>query len=167
MTRPSARARSLWTAAAPFVLFGRTKHRLFRRLFSAHFRTRSPKVRNRPHPLIQFLNFAVVAFIWALALLVPLFQAWKNLPQIRSEQAADAAVTRFTALTAQGLPKQPAVVMSDDRLRLLLLQNSFADDPGATKHLFIDTALLRQEPSYIFTLQKKFPGFNYPQTRLK
>ena len=95
--------------------------------------------------------------------MVPVFQAWKNLPQLRAEQSADAALERLSALTAQGLPKQPTVVLSDDRLRLLLLQRNFAQDSTATKHLFIDTSLLDQDPSYIFDLQKKFPGFNYPQ----
>ena len=148
---------------APLYYLGALSIGYFAGYFLLIFGTRPPKERHRPHPLIQFVNFVVVLFIWVLALFVPLFQVWKNFPQLRAEQAGDAALNRFTSLTAQGLPKQPAVVLSDDLLRLLLLQSSFADNPGAAKHLFIDTALLGRDPSYIFDVQKRFPGFNYPQ----
>jgi tetratricopeptide (TPR) repeat protein len=125
------------------------------------FGVRPPKARNRPHPLVQFLNHVIVGCVFALAVTVPLFQVWKNLPQIRGSQAADAAFARLTSLAGGSLPKQPAVVLSDDPLRLLFLQHYFGHGPGSIKHLFLDTsALKRQGQSYIRSIDKENPDFS-------
>ena len=124
------------------------------------FGTRPPQERHRPHQLVQFINYVIVACIWFLAMTVPVFQVWLNLPQIRADEAANAAFARLGSTTIGSLPAQGAVVLSDDRLRLSLLEVISGGGAENKKHLFLNTGLLAHDPFYIRALEKEYPGFN-------
>jgi tetratricopeptide (TPR) repeat protein len=126
------------------------------------FGTQPPKSRNRPHPVLQFINYAVVAGVWVLAVTVPTFLTWKNLTQLHNSHAADAAFARLTSLTARSLPSQPAVVLSDDRTSLLLLRNNLSHRGKSDNYLFLDTSLLGVDPAYIDRVTKNRPDFIDP-----
>lgn len=147
----------------PLYYLGALSIGYFAGYFLLIFGVRSSKLKHDPHPFIQAINYAIVAAVWVLAVSVPVIQVWKNLGQLHNNQAADAAFARMTSLAAQSLPAQPAVVLSDDRLRLLLLKNNLNHTGRASNYLLLDTALLDKDMTYLPQVAKAHADFLDPR----
>ena len=142
----------------PFYYLGALSIGYFAGYFLLIFGTRPPKERHRPHPIVRAINFVIVVCIWFLAITVPVFQIWINLPQIRADEAASATFAKLSSVTLGSLPPEGAIVLSDDRLRLMFLEVLSGSGPGK-KHLFINTDFLAQDPFYIRALEKEYPAY--------
>ena len=113
-----------------------------------------PDLRRPLPPHIRLINNAVTGVIWLLLLLVPWVLVYRNLPQIRMTNGP--MLKQYTALLAQSLPPQRAVLLSDDPRRLLLLHAYAAQTGTGKEYLFLDTASLLW-PEYHRFLKKKHP----------
>ena len=63
------------------------------------------------------MNKVVTGAIWLLLLVAPLALICRNLPQIRTTNGP--MLKRYSALMAQAIPSQHAVLLSDDPRRSL------------------------------------------------
>jgi len=118
------------------------------------FRLRSGS-RRRLATSIPLVNKLVTGAMWLLLLVTPVALICRNLPQIRATNGP--MLKQYSALVAQALPSQNAVVLSDDPRRSLLWQ-AYAAQSGKDKDtLILDTAALSW-PDYHRFLKKKHPN---------
>jgi tetratricopeptide (TPR) repeat protein len=115
--------------------------------------------RSRPSPL-QFLNVPVLAAVWLLAILAAAGMACKNAPQIRD--ANGGTLRRYAALAEESLPGAGGIVLSDDPVRLFLVEAALARDGRAKDFVPLDTRSL-EFPAYHKFLHEKFPR-RWPDT---
>jgi tetratricopeptide (TPR) repeat protein len=118
------------------------------------FRQRSGGRRRVPEQ-IRLLNKVATGAIWLLLLVTPLVLICRNLPQMRATNGP--MLKRFSALMAQAIPSQHAVLLSDDPRRSLLLQAYTAQSGKGKDNLVLDTGSLTW-PDYHRFLKKKHPG---------
>lgn len=104
------------------------------------------------------LDMAVTGLVLSLVVLVPAALLLLNLPRIRI--ANGPLVRDYASRLAQNLPKEGAVIMSDDARRLVLLQAWFAGKPEAKSLMFLHTGSL-PIPEYHVFLRKNY-GFRWP-----
>jgi tetratricopeptide (TPR) repeat protein len=119
-------------------------------LFSPKRSSRSVRQQGRS-PIGTVAMFAVIS----LVVIVPAGLLALNLPKIRI--ANSPLVKQYASLLAQNLPQKPAVILSDDARKLILLQEWFAGKPEEKTLLFVDTSSL-QAPEYHTYLKKRYPG---------
>jgi len=93
--------------------------------------------------------------IWALLVLVPVALFYKNFPTIRADSQPIAA--QYGSLTAKCLPHQGAVVLSDDPIRLFLLQASLAGYSHAENYVLLSTQAL-PFGDYHHYLRRRYPA---------
>jgi tetratricopeptide (TPR) repeat protein len=118
------------------------------------FRQRSGSRRRLPTSM-PLVNRVVTGAIWLLLIVTPLGLICRNLPQIRATNGP--MLKRYSALVAQALPSQHAVVLSDDPRRSLLLQAYTAQSGKDKETLILDTGALSW-PEYHRFVKKKHPG---------
>jgi tetratricopeptide (TPR) repeat protein len=107
----------------------------------------------RPEPAyLQPINAVVTALIWVLLVLAPATLLYRNLSQIRITNGP--MLKRFASSLSQSLPAKATVVLSDDPVRLALVE-SLAVQSGRD-YLFLDAGSLRW-PEYHRFLKKKYP----------
>lgn len=138
----------------PFLTFyylGALSAGYFAGYFLLVFRASQTRARSSL-PTIQ-INKAATTLVFALLIFVPLGLALKNLPQIRATNGP--AIKDFGASVAEGLPKSGAV-LSDDPLRLALIQSWLARTGRDKDYLLLDTRALPW-PAYHRFLHKKYP----------
>jgi tetratricopeptide (TPR) repeat protein len=117
------------------------------------FRQRSSRSR-RLSADVRLMNKVIPGAIWLLLFAAPLALICRNLPQIRTTNGP--MLKRYSALVAQALPSQHAVVLSDDPRRSLLLQAYTAQSGKDEDTLILDTGALSW-PDYHRFLKKKHP----------
>ena len=81
--------------------------------------------------------------VWALCVLVPVALFYKNFQTIRASRQPIAA--QYGSLTAQSLPPQGAVVLSDDPIRLFLVRAALAGQIDADHYVLLSTQALPYE----------------------
>jgi tetratricopeptide (TPR) repeat protein len=84
--------------------------------------------------------FVLRGLVWVALVGVPAGLVWQNLPKVRVNSSD--ALNRLGELTAQALPPQGAVVLSDDLPRLYAVQATLAQQGTADKYLFVQTKAL-------------------------
>ena len=94
------------------------------------------QVWERRHPLQKIFNLTLVALAWLLAFGAPGWLGWQNFPRIQAGNSG--ALAQFAAETLTDLPAR-AIVLSDDPVRLYLLQAICARRGLAEKDILIDT----------------------------
>lgn len=110
---------------------------------------------HRPQPAyLVLLSRAVVSAVYVLLVAVPLLLVYRNLPAIRTTNGP--MLRQFAALTAEHLPAQGAVLLSDEPVRLALLESALTQAGMGQKFLFIDTSGLRT-PEYHRFLKSRYP----------
>jgi tetratricopeptide (TPR) repeat protein len=115
------------------------------------------KSRARASSFKQLINSTVTGTVWLLLFAVPFLLIYKNLPSILANRTAEFA--RYSALLTESLPAQGGIVMSDDTLRLYLLE-AYLDKIGKEKDfLLIDSGTLGTDPEYYKYLDRKHPQF--------
>ncbi len=113
------------------------------------------KARGQYRDLIWRFDCMVVTAVWALAIVTVAALVYRNWPINRA--AKGHLLRDYARLLTQKLPAKPAVLLSDDTRRLWLAQAALAEQPGAPKHIAVDTRLLKV-PSYHRTLHRQSDG---------
>ena len=108
----------------------------------------------RPRPAQKLVNFALVSLIWVLAAAGPALLAGQNLPRMRAAQSG--ALDQFASQTLARLPDGPAIVLSDDPLRLYLLEAACVRHGARGKDILIDTDSFSHR-DYIYYLAARHP----------
>lgn len=113
--------------------------------------------KNHPANSAAVIGVAVKAGVWLLLLLVPVGLLYKNLPQIQA--ARDRTLRDFATLLVENLPRQPAVVLSDDPRFSLLAEAALRQDGRAPRHIILNTYALSYVPYHRFLESKFAPGW--------
>jgi tetratricopeptide (TPR) repeat protein len=108
----------------------------------------------------EFLNLPIVAAVWLLSILAMAGLIYKSAPQIRA--ANDDTFQKYTALLEKNLPRKGCILLSDEPLRLTLLQAALAREGRAKNFVPLETASLKY-PFYHKFLHDKFPQI-WPDT---
>jgi tetratricopeptide (TPR) repeat protein len=87
-----------------------------------------------------FVNSVMRFAVWALLFAVPALLIYRNLPNIRLHNGH--LYQDFAQLIRPGLPEGPAVILSDDPRRMLVVQAAAARWGRSKDWIFIDTASL-------------------------
>ena len=105
------------------------------------------------------LNYAVTFFVCAGALFVAGKLVVQNYPRIRESTAR--TLHDYASTLLKSLPEKPAVVLSDDPIRLYAVA-SMADRSASGKYLFVESSTLAN-PKYLFYLRARH-GNQWPKT---
>ncbi|HUB87612.1 MAG TPA: tetratricopeptide repeat protein [Verrucomicrobiae bacterium] len=115
---------------------------------------------SRPRPSqFEFLNRPILAVVWVLAVLAMVGLIYKNAPQIRDVNGD--TLQRYAALTEKNLPATGGFLLSDDPIRLFLIQAALTQDGRAKDFVPLDTGSLAY-PAYHQFLHTKYPQ-RWPQ----
>ena len=115
--------------------------------------------RAKPSPL-QFLNRPVLAAVWLLAVLAAAGLVYKNAPQIRDTNGG--TLRRYASLAEESLPSAGGILLSDDPVRLFLVEAALAREGRAKDFVPLDTRSL-EFPAYHKFLHEEFPR-RWPDT---
>jgi tetratricopeptide (TPR) repeat protein len=107
----------------------------------------------RPQGDTRFAPF-VTSGVCLISILIATVLVARNLPQIRA--ANGPALRGYAALMAGGLPKGPAIILSDGPDDLVLLEETALQSGQFHNYLFLDTTALKW-PDYHRFLHKRFP----------
>jgi len=120
-------------------------------------KSRSQRHKTQPVPA---LNYAVVTIVWLLFLVAVTGLTCKNAPQIRAVN--DDTLKKYVSLVEEKLPRDGAILLSDDAQRLFLVQEALVRDGKAENFVPIDTKSMIW-PAYHNFLHKKYPQ-KFPDT---
>jgi tetratricopeptide (TPR) repeat protein len=112
----------------------------------------------RPTALRKTAGYALTSLVWVAAVLVPVGLAITNFGQIRANHGPE--IGNFGKHAAGSLPKDGAMVLSDDSLRLFALHSALARQGTADKFILLDTSALTS-PEYHSVLGKRYTT-NWP-----
>jgi len=118
-----------------------------------------PQAWQRPGPIRQVVNKAIVVVVWLSFVAVPAGLIYQNLPVVLA--GSGKAMDRLAHETAKSLPPHGAIVFSDDLFRLNALNYELKRNSPGHKHVLVDTSSL-PAPGYHRFLQKRFPD-RWPQ----
>ncbi|HEV8543718.1 MAG TPA: tetratricopeptide repeat protein, partial [Verrucomicrobiae bacterium] len=105
------------------------------------------------NPLAKILNPLVRFVVLVAAISVPLGLLYRNYAPIR---AGDGTVLKeFTARTLEGLPTQPAYLLSEDAYQLSMLQAALAPTDRRDQYAMVNTRLL-ENPAYHEKLHRQY-----------
>jgi len=116
----------------------------------------------RRSPIPPAANVAVTALVCGAALAVSGWLLVRNYPKIR--EATSPVLHDYANGLAKSLPDQPAIVLSDDPLRLYALAAVLGRE-AAGKHLLLDTPSLAN-PTYHAALRRRY-GDRWPKLELE
>ena len=125
--------------------------------------TQPVKSWERPSPIIQWLNKALVFVIWLCLPVVPSLLLAHNYPQLKA--ATDNALAAFGRAAVESLPEEPSVVLSDDPIRLNAFRVAANVHPKTSGLVIVDTTSLRF-PAYHRWQHRRHPDF-WPDTFLE
>ena len=115
-----------------------------------------PRRQQRPiAPWLRLINIGATAAVWLLFLASPILLFSKNLPHIRVNSGA--VLDEYVSLIRQSLPQKGAVILSDDPVRLFLLEASLRRGGTPTDHVLLNTYSLASGTNYHRFLEKKYP----------
>ncbi len=101
---------------------------------------------------VQLINVTVHVIVWALLIGISALLFQRNYPQIRD--ANGPVIGRYAALLAKSIPKEGAVLMSDDPRRLHLIQAYLAREGVHNKYLFLESSSLEKADYHKFLTEK-------------
>ncbi len=107
----------------------------------------------QPEPF-QFLDPLVVVVFWLLVVATVTGLIYRNTPQVRA--ANDDTFPKYASFVEENLPRSGGILLSDDPIRLFLVEAALARDGRAKDFLPLDTQSLNW-PAYLRFLHKKFP----------
>lgn len=125
--------------------------------------TSAPGRAQRTPVFLSALSRAVRAVICLLLILVPAGLIYRNLPQIRITNGP--ALKQYASTVAGELPKR-AVVLSDDPVKLFLVESWFVAAGKARDYIFLDSQSLKWPQYHLFLHKKYSDALPYPQGNL-
>jgi tetratricopeptide (TPR) repeat protein len=103
--------------------------------------------------LVKLFNLLVVASVWVLGVLAVVGLIYKNQPLVR--EANNEALSTYASLAVENLPRDGAIVLSDDLQQLYLAKSELARQ-GRNNFLLLDTTSLLY-PQYHRYLHRESP----------
>lgn len=103
---------------------------------------------------VRLLNNAVTLCTWVIVILAPIALLMLNLPRIR--MANGPIFRQYAAAVADQLPQGPALIMSDDPVRMVIIQSELADEPKAKEYIFLVSSFLKV-PAFHSYLARRHP----------
>jgi tetratricopeptide (TPR) repeat protein len=107
----------------------------------------------QPEPF-HFLDPFVVVGVWVLAVAAVTGLIYRNTPQIRA--ANDDTFQKYASFAEENLPRSGGILLSDDPVRLFLVEAVLAREGRAKNFLPLATQSLNW-PAYLRFLHNKFP----------
>ena len=115
------------------------------------------KARPRYRESRSLLNYAAVALVWIFLIAAPgwlLYTGWG-----RITNANNGILQRFTAQTIAALPDRPSIVLSDDPIRLQLLEAGYRKSGRINPHILLESSSLPHGDYFAYLVQR------YPQLK--
>jgi tetratricopeptide (TPR) repeat protein len=106
-------------------------------------------------PIASFLNPLVVVSVWVFAAAAITGLIYRNRPQIQAVN--DDTFYKYASLAKENLPRTGAILLSDDLLRMYLVQAALAQEGRAKDFIALNTTSLNW-PAYLRYLHNKFPN---------
>lgn len=100
------------------------------------------KAWERPTAVRELVNRAVVVVVWLLAIGVPAGLVYQNFPRIQARNSQE--LERYARRLAESLPAKPAIVISDDPIRLYALRAVLGS--RAKDYVMLDSGSMPQRP---------------------
>ena len=151
----SPRNKHYWMPCLTLAYLGALSVGYFSGYFLLLFGGRVPA---RTHILIRLGRQLVTTAIGFLLFGVPALLLWRNLPQMRLTNGPMLA--QYAAAQAQALPAGKGLILSDDPLRLVLLESWLSTHPQGKDYLFLNTSALPW-PDYHRHLAQRY-GARWP-----
>jgi tetratricopeptide (TPR) repeat protein len=107
----------------------------------------------RPSLVRRYTGMALVGVVWVLFVAVPGGLGWKNVSLLRANSGS--ALSQHAMLQADSLPAQPAIVLSDDPVRLYALQGELRKRTPQAGHILLESGALNQ-PAYHRFLARRY-----------
>jgi len=107
----------------------------------------------RPEPF-RFLNPVVTVALWVFAAATLAGLIYRNTPQIRA--ANDDTFQQYTSFVTRNLPPSGGLILSDDPLRLYLVQAALVREGRNRNFVPLDTRSLYW-PAYLHFLHERYP----------
>jgi tetratricopeptide (TPR) repeat protein len=101
------------------------------------------------------LNASAIAMVWILMIAAPAWLLWTNFGRLRF--ANNGVLPRFTDQTIAALPDRPAIILSDDPIRLQLLEAGYQRSGKTNPHILLETGALTYREYYRYLIRR------YPQ----
>jgi tetratricopeptide (TPR) repeat protein len=102
--------------------------------------------------LLKYANKLVLLVFLGISVLTPATLIYRNFPQI--QRANGPLLSEFGKLMLKDLPPRGAIVLSDDRERLLISQVAAAQAGRSKDYIFLDTASLLAPDYHRFLLKQ-------------
>src|SRR5260221_5988421 len=102
-----------------------------------------------------FVNYTVVALTYGLIAVVPLMLIWRNFGQVSRTNGPQ--LRQYAALATEKLPDKGGFLLSDDPIRLLLIQSALTQAHKAQDFVLLDSASL-EYADYHRYLRKMYPA---------
>jgi len=100
------------------------------------------------------VNRSVLGLLWILLFAAPIWLFYTNFGHLRF--ANNGLLSRFTAQTIAALPTQPSVILSDDPVRLQLLEAGYRKAGKTNPHILLESGSLPYK-EYINHLVRRYP----------
>jgi tetratricopeptide (TPR) repeat protein len=104
--------------------------------------------------LIRAFNLLVVGLLWLLAVAAPCGLFYGNIPRINASKSN--VLADYSREVIRELPAKPIIILSDDPVRLYLLEAAFRREGKPNKNILIETASLTHR-EYIAYLVSRYP----------
>lgn len=102
----------------------------------------------------KFFGVIMAGGVWLFSILSVIGLVYKNVPLVR--EANDDSLSQYASLLAQNLPREGAIVLSDDPGPLYLTEAALTREGRVKNYLLLDTSSLIY-PKYHVFLNKKYP----------
>jgi len=123
-----------------------------------------PRAMQRIAPPMRAVNLGVTVLVWIMIILVPVVLLAKNLPRLELVRHRNQGFDTLISRMEESVPKQGAVILSDDPARLLLLQTKLHQHGGDSDLLFINTLSLGSDRLYVEFLNRTHPNFSLAES---
>lgn len=114
----------------------------------------------KPALPIQILNRVVLILIWVALAAVPALLCIRNFPQISLRTGPE--LHAYGEAAAQSLPEGPAIVLSDDPMRIAAVESALSQIKPGHPYIFADTISIRSAAFH--AEQRRRHGERWPNT---
>src|SRR5947209_10968935 len=140
-------------ACLPLIYLGALSVGYFAGYFLLVFNPAAPTAFGRRSALRKTAGYGVTGLLWIAAIGVPVGLVVKNFELIRAGEGP--AYKQFGKLAANSLPRDGAIILSDDSVRLFALDSALAGTGNSDKYILVDASSL-QQPAYHAFLARRY-----------
>jgi len=144
-----------WLTLLPLYYLGALSLGYFSGYFLLVFGAKAAGRPRPEQPYVRWLKPAAVGLVWLLLLVLPAGLVYRNWPQLRT--ANGPMLKQYISLVRERLPEHGAIVLSDDALRLFLLESAVTQSRSADNYFFLESGGSLSYPDYHRFLKKHYP----------